>query len=963
MLSRYEAVLSALDAGVVIHAADTEIVEANDRARDLLGIQDLEGRLAVDPAWVFLESDHTPMALERFPVMQVIASAKPVVGLLMIVRPPAGSDVWLEVNACPVLDESGQLQQIAVTFIDVTDRSLATKAVEEKAQRLELVLESAQLGLWDWNMVTGETVFDERWAQIVGYRLEELEPVSIQTWIRLSHPDDLAESNRAIEDHVKGLSPLYDAEVRMRHRDGHWVWVRDRGKVVKWSADGQPLRMAGTHEDVSQRHADAERLAASEELLRVVLDTSRDTTIRVGLDDRVEYVNQRVVDISGVPLEQWTGKTFAEMGYPTELAETWKAYRRPVFETGEPVTFEFEIDNTEGHRWYETTVAPEIGPDGTITHVIETSRDITDRVAAEGALRTSQAQLLQAQRIAHVGSWTLDTATNEETWSGELLRIHGLDPTGPAPDVTEQQRLFTPESWQALSRRLAVAQDTGAPYELELEMVRPDGSHGWVLARGEALRDEAGDITGLGGVALDITERKSASDQLQMLATHDPLTGLANRAVVLDEITRAVSAGQRSGRATAVLMMDLDRFKNVNDTLGHAAGDELLIAAAARMQEIVRASDLVARLGGDEFVVAMRDLDDPTEAIRAAWRMVESFRTPLTVSDVELYASASVGVTITTDSRDADDLMREADTAMYKAKAEGRDRVAVFNEDLRVVVSARLAVERDLRQALDRGELEVWYQPEVDLATGRVVAVEALLRWHHPDGTVWTADRFIDVAEDTGLILDIGDWTLRQACAQAAAWAAARPDRPMIVRVNISAFQLAETGLLLALDEALDASGLDPTLLCIEITETALLRQTAAASANLAGVHERGVSVAIDDFGTGYASLIYLRRYPIDVIKIDRNFVTNLTTDPRDRAIVSAVITLANALRMTVTAEGVEHPDQATQLLEAGCPSAQGWLYSQAVAAEEATALLDRVLPMADPSAFAGDIRSSGVTA
>ena len=516
MLSRYEAVLSALDAGVVIHGADTEIVEVNNRARHLLGIQDLEGRLATDPAWVFLESDHTPMTLERFPVMQVIASAKPVVGLLMIVRPPAGPDVWLEVNAYPVLDESGQLQQIAVTFIDVTDRSLVAMAVREQAERLELVLESSQLGLWDWNMVTGEAVFDERWAQIVGYQLEDLDPVSIQTWTRLSHPDDLAESDRAIEDHVKGLNPFYDAELRMRHRDGHWVWVHDRGKVVEWTADGQPLRMTGTHEDVSQLHADAGRLAASEELLRVVLDTSRDTTIRVGLDDRVEYVNQRVVDISGVPFDQWTGKTFAEMGYPAELAQTWQAYRRPVFETGEPVTFEFEIDNVEGHRWYETTVAPEIATDGTITHVIETSRDITDRVAAEAALRTSRAQLLQAQHIAHVGSWTLDTTTNEETWSEELLRIHGLDPARPAPDAAEQSRLFTSASrWKALCSGLAVTKSTGAPYELELEMVRPDGSHGWVLARGEAVRDEAGGIAGLVGVALDITDRKSASDQLR----------------------------------------------------------------------------------------------------------------------------------------------------------------------------------------------------------------------------------------------------------------------------------------------------------------------------------------------------------------------------------------------------------------------------------------------------------------
>ncbi len=489
MLKRYEAVLSALQAGVVIHAADTEILEANGRARELLGIHDLEGRLATDPDWVFLEADYSPMTVERFPVMQVLASGERLAGLIMVIRPPRGADVWLEVNAVPIVGSSGRPEQIAVTFIDVTERALSKARLEEQAERLELVLESSRLGLWDWNMVTGETVFDERWAQILGYRLAELEPVSIQTWIGLSHPDDLAAANALIEEHVKGLTPFYDSEVRMQHRDGHWVWVHDRGRVVEWTSDGRPLRMTG------------------------VLD------------------------------------------------------------------------------------------------------DISDRVAAEAALRKSQAQLLQAQRIAHVGSWTLDNASRNVTWSRELYLMHGLDPAARVPDDLELRRLFTPASWLALTSRQAVAQESGTPYELELEMIRPDGSHGWMVARGEAVRNDAGAVVGLAGVALDVSESKAANELLQVLATHDPLTGLANRSALLDEITRALSAGRRSGRSTAVLMMDLDRFKDVNDTLGHATGDALLVAAATRVEEVVRAGDLVARLGGDEFVIVMRDLDGAEEAV------------------------------------------------------------------------------------------------------------------------------------------------------------------------------------------------------------------------------------------------------------------------------------------------------------------------------------------------------------
>lgn len=677
--------------------------------------------------------------------------------------------------------------------------------------------------------------------------------------------------------------------------------------------------------------------------MRAVLNASRDTAIRIGKTGLVEYVNQRVVEISGVPAERWLGRTFAELGYPAELAQVWADHRQTVFATGKPSTYEFEIDNTEGHRWYEATVAPEFDVDGTVTHVIEASRDITDRKLAEGELQASRSQLEQAQRIAHVGSWTMDSATSHVTWSEELFLMQGLDPTGSVPDYTEHHRLFTPESWLELSTALLNTQQTGEPYELELEMVRPDGTHGWMLARAEAVRGADGAIVGLQGAAMDITERKNASDVLQVLATHDPLTGLANRAALVDETSRALSAGRRSGRSTAVLMMDLDRFKAVNDTLGHAAGDALLIQAAARVESVVRAGDLVARLGGDEFVIVMRDLDDPAEAVGAAWRLVEAFRESFTPAGAEVYATASVGVAIAPDAGDVGDVLREADTAMYAAKEQGRDRVSMFNEDLRTAVTTRLEVETELRHALARGQLSVWYQPEVDLRTGAVVAVEALTRWNHPDGHVWTADRFIDVAEDTGLILDIGDWVLRQGCEQAAAWATTRPDRPITVRVNLSALQLTEGGLLDVLDQALSTSGLDPTLLCIELTETSLLRETGIARENLEGIHARGVALALDDFGTGFASLTYLSRYHFDVVKIDRAFIANVGSADQDRPLVAGIIALATTLGIAVTAEGVEQPEQAAYLRAMGCPSAQGWLYSGAVPANQMAALLDHV--------------------
>ncbi|MBI4936519.1 MAG: EAL domain-containing protein [Actinobacteria bacterium] len=755
-------------------------------------------------------------------------------------------------------------------------------------------------------------------------------------------------SARAGYVHAFNEGSVKNYPLAIRHVDGTVTDVLYNATVYR-DSNGDIAGVFAAARDITERTRvemelaeQRDRLAASEGLLRAVLDSTGDAVIRFGRDGRIDFVNHQVEQNSGVPCEHWIGKTFAEMGFG-DFATSWDAYNRQVFDGGEALTFEFEIDNAEGHRWYETKVTPEMDADGCVGHVIESSRDITDRVQAESELRSSRAQLEQAQRIAHFGSWTLDNATNHVSWSEELFLMQGLDPASPAPDYTEHSRLFTAASWHELSTALSNAQTTGTPYELELEMVRPDGSHGWMLARGEPVWDEAGAIIGLQGVALDVTDRKVASERLRTQATHDPLTGLANRLALIDELTLAINARSRSGRPLAVLMMDLDRFKDVNDTLGHSAGDRLLIAVADRLQAVARAGDLVARLGGDEFIIVMRDLKEPAEAVRAAARLVEEFRTPFATSDRELFATASVGVALATDGAEAGDLLREADTALYAAKADGRDRVAMFNEDLRTTVTARLAVEAGLRQALLRGELEVWYQPEVDLKSGSVVAFEALLRWRRPDGDVWTADRFVEIAEGTGLILDIGDWMLNQACIQGAAWAMLGASHPVMLRVNISAVQLAEVGLLDAIDGALAASGLEPELLCVEITETALLRRTAVVTSNLQGIHDRGISLAIDDFGTGYASLTYLDQHPIDVIKIDRSFVAHATDD--GPGLVAGIIALARPLGIQIVAEGVEHADQVARLCQMGCGSAQGWFYSRAVCPDEATRLLSHRYP------------------
>ncbi|MEI7779077.1 MAG: EAL domain-containing protein [Actinomycetes bacterium] len=436
----------------------------------------------------------------------------------------------------------------------------------------------------------------------------------------------------------------------------------------------------------------------------------------------------------------------------------------------------------------------------------------------------------------------------------------------------------------------------------------------------------------------DITRRRASELELTTRATHDPLTGLANREALFDDIDRALAADLRTHLCVGLLMIDIDHFKNVNDSLGHLVGDQLLVAAAARFKSIVRAGDMIARVGGDEFVVVLRDLEGIEEALGQAQRLIEAFRVPLHVEGHSTFATISVGVTVSALESTSGDLLREADTALFVAKDEGRDRVAAFNSNLKLALTERLQVESDLRPALELGQFAVWYQPQVNLLTGQIESVEALLRWNHPSGHVLDAERFIDAAESNGMLDEIGQWVLQQACDQVAQWNAVPGARQLTVGVNMSAHQLADPDLFARTHAAIGASGLDPKLLCIEVTETTLLIQTEESRDNLRLFGEAGIQLAIDDFGTGYASLAYLREIHADVLKIDRSFVSDITANTFDSRLVAGIIALAERLGITVIAEGVETQLQASALIELGCPVAQGFLYSPALPADELAA-------------------------
>jgi diguanylate cyclase (GGDEF)-like protein len=454
-----------------------------------------------------------------------------------------------------------------------------------------------------------------------------------------------------------------------------------------------------------------------------------------------------------------------------------------------------------------------------------------------------------------------------------------------------------------------------------------DGTTVDVLAASSFLRDHDGMAVGVVYVASDYTERKRAQEQMEYQAYHDALTGLPNRLLFRDRITMALAHARRTGRTSAVMFLDLDQFKHVNDTLGHTMGDRLLQAIAARLVTCVRAEDTVARMGGDEFTILLADLAERRNAAAVAQKVLEAVRHPVVIGEHELYVTTSIGIaTLGDDGDDAETLLKNADRAMYRAKELGRDNYQFAMAARIEIANSRLALERNLHHALQRDELVLYYQPMVEIATGRVVGAEALIRWMHPENGLMQPEDFIPVAEETRLILPVGAWVLRTACTQMKAWHDAG-HAWLRLAVNLSPRQFQDRDLVETIESVLAETGFPAPYLDLEITESTAMQNAELTLAILRQLKEMGVRISIDDFGTGYSSLSYLKRFPIDTVKIDQDFVRDLTHD--DAAIISAVISMARALNLRVIAEGVETEEQLAFLRREQCAEMQGFLYSE----------------------------------
>ncbi len=642
----------------------------------------------------------------------------------------------------------------------------------------------------------------------------------------------------------------------------------------------------------------------------------------------------------GIPRKQFIGKSVFEL-YPDDQALAKRHHARDQELFGRPGSQSYEAAIVAADRKVHHTIynkATFNNSDGSVAGLIGTITDVSGLKEAEAALRKSEARFRDLTELSSDWYWEQDADFRFTEISSNVRKV-GLDADENIGRTRwDMERVHMTEEERQAQKELMEAHQ---PFQdFVYRRTDANGNLHTISVSGRPIFDEEGRFTGYRGTGKDITEQKKVEDQIRHMAHHDALTELPNRVLLHDRIGQAIAQARRNDRVAALLVVDLDRFKNVNDSLGHQVGDGLLRTAAERLGACVRGADTVARMGGDEFVVVLTDLKRAEDAGPIAQKILGVLPRPVNIEGHDLRVTTSIGIcAYPHDGEDVETLLRNADAAMYHAKQTGRNNFQFFTRQMNIAANQRLLLEKDLRLALEREEFTVYYQPQLELKTGGIVGFEALVRWPHPRRGMIAPSDFIPVAEETGLIAPIGEWVLRQACTQARSWQTLGYPQ-LQVSVNCSAQQFRLEGLVGMVARTLEQTGLSASGLELELTESVIVEHTEHVMARFKALDEMGVKLSIDDFGTGYSSLGYLKRFPIHELKIDQSFVRDVSADPDDAAIVSAIITMAHGLGLQVVAEGVETAEQLAFLRKVDCDWAQGYYFCRPLPAEEIEPLL-----------------------